>query len=246
MIQNRSFQASRERPDVQGASLVGAGLCRLQDCSLIAEADHRIANHLAMLAGHVRLKAAKLARHPETPARAAVGLLLGIEAEIAAVARLHRQLSGRMARGPADLAQELHEVCAPFQAGLSGDVVLLEDFEAGCAATADQILPLAQIVTEVITNALKYAYAEDRGGCVVVRLRRAGQDAAVIEIADHGPGFAASFDPARDGGLGFRVVRALADQLHATATFTSSGEGVRFKLTLPMAQDARTPGDAER
>ena len=224
------------KPTFSGAELNGSGLCRVQDCSLIAEADHRIANHLALLAGHVRLRAAELARRPEASGREAIRLLLvGVEAEISAVARLHRKLSAGSARAPADLADELHEVCAPFRSGLSGDVVVIEDFEAGCDVTADQILPLTQIVTEVITNALKHAYADGLGGLLIARLRKAGPGSAVIEIVDHGPGFPSAFNPATDGGLGFRVVRGLTVQLDATASFSSSADGVCFRLTLPLA-----------
>jgi two-component sensor histidine kinase len=237
MIQANISRASAARP-AAAANPFGVGLCHLQDCSLIAEADHRIANHLTMLAGHVRLKAANLARQPGSPDLATAALLLGIESEIAAVARLHRQLSGGAARASADLAHELHEVCAPFRSGLSGDVVLIEDFEAGCTGTADQILPLTQIVTEVITNALKYAYAAGLRGFIEARLRRAGPATAVIEIADHGSGFPAAFDAATSGGLGFRIIRALTEQLRATASFTSSDDGVRFTLTVPLARIA--------
>ena len=226
------------KPTFSGAELNGSGLCRVQDCSLIAEADHRIANHLALLAGHVRLKAAELAKRPEASGCDAIQLLLlGVQAEISAVARLHRKLSGRNAQAPSDLAHELHEVCAPFRSGLSGDVVVVEDFEPGCAVTADQVLPVTQIITEVITNALKHACGNGRAGLLVARLRKGGPGAAVIEIIDHGPGFPSTFDPAKGGGLGFRVVRALAVQLDATASFSSTADGVRFRLALPLARN---------
>ena len=94
---------------------------------------------------------------------------------------------------------------------------------------------MTQIVTEVITNALKHAAGDGRGGLLVARLRKGEPGCAVIEIIDHGPGLPTTFNPATDGGLGFRIVRALAAQLHATASFASSGEGVRFKLSLPLA-----------
>jgi two-component sensor histidine kinase len=226
------------KPTLPRAELNGEGLCRLHDCSLIAEADHRIANHLALLAGHVRLKAAELAKRPEASGREAIQvLLLGLQAEIAAMARLHRKLSGGNAQAPSDLAHELHEVCAPFRSGLSGDLLLVEDFEPGCPVTAEQILPVTQIVTEVITNALKHAAGDGRGGLLTARLRKGEPSSALIEIIDHGPGFPSAFNPATDGGLGFRVVRALTLQLEATASFSSSAAGVRFTLSLPLAGD---------
>jgi two-component sensor histidine kinase len=182
----------------------------------------------------MRLQAAKIARQAEAPTHDAVQLLLlRFDAEISAVARLHRQLSAGKWRAPADVADELREVCAPFRSGLSGAATVIEDFERGCTVTPDQILPLTQIVTEVITNALKHAYAGERNGVIRVNLRKAGDGAAVVEIVDQGWGFPVGFNPVTDGGLGFRVVRALAEQLHAAVAFDSSGEGVRFRLTLP-------------
>jgi two-component sensor histidine kinase len=236
-MRDNAATALAPTPTSPRAKLNAAGLCRRQDCSLIAEADHRIANHLALLAGHVRLKAAELAKRPEASGRDAIQLLLlGVQAEISAVARLHRKLSGGNAQTSSDLADEMHEVCAPFNSGLSGDLVVVEDFEPGCHVTADQILPVTQIVTEVITNALKYAAGDGRGGLLVARLRKGEPGSAVIEIIDHGPGFPSAFNPATDGGLGFRVVRALAVQLEATASFSSTAEGLRFTLTLPLAR----------
>lgn len=115
--------------------------------------------------------------------------------------------------------------------------LLVEDFELGCRVTAEQILPVTQIVTEVITNALKHAAGDGRGGLLMARLRKGEAGSAAIEIIDHGPGFPSAFNPATDGGLGLRVVRALTVQLEATASFSSTANGVRFRLTIPLAEN---------
>jgi two-component sensor histidine kinase len=117
---------------------------------------------------------------------------MGVQAEISAVAHLHRKLSGGNARAPSDLAHELHEVCAPFRYGPSGDLVVVEDFEPGCSVTVDQILPVTRIVTEVITNALKHAAGDGGGGLIVARLRK-GDRVRPSLIIDHGPGFPGAF-----------------------------------------------------
>ncbi len=69
---------------------------------------------------------------------------------------------------------------------------------------ADQVTPLGLIVSELMTNALKYGQ-----GNVTVGLRRvpAGLEVAV---EDGGPGFPDSFDPRRKTGLGMRLIAALA------------------------------------
>ncbi|HEY2357912.1 MAG TPA: ATP-binding protein [Phenylobacterium sp.] len=206
--------------------------CPRRHCTIVAEADHRIANHLAMLAGQVHLRAAELACQADAPNRESVCLLLlGLEAEISAVARLHRLLSAGGSKASADLADQLHEVCATINTGVSGAVVV-EDLSRGHVVDAELLLPVTQIVAEVITNAVKHAYPAGKG-TILVSLREVGAGKTVIEVVDHGSGFPPGFDPLRGGGLGFRVVRALAKQIHAVATFQSSGLGVRFQLALP-------------
>ena len=70
--------------------------------------------------------------------------------------------------------------------------------------TADQVTPLGLIVSELLTNAVKYGQ-----GRVLVSLRRVPAGLEVM-VEDGGPGFPASFDPARRTGLGMRLIAALA------------------------------------
>ena len=70
--------------------------------------------------------------------------------------------------------------------------------------TADQVTPLGLVVSELVTNAIKYG-----SGGITVTLRRIPTGIEVM-VEDGGPGFPASFDPASRKGLGMRLVLALA------------------------------------
>jgi two-component sensor histidine kinase len=200
----------------------------------LAEADHRIANHLALLTGYVRLKAADLARQSAAPSRDSVHLLLeGVGAQIDAVSRLHRRLAADGSRASADLGEHLHVICASFASGLSGAITLIEDLPFGCAVRSDQVLPLTQIVAEVVTNALKHAHPGGEAGAILVRCRKDDMGAALIEIIDDGAGLPETFNPQTDGGLGFRLLQALGRKLGALIAFESTKPGLRFRLTLP-------------
>lgn len=201
---------------------------------LLAESDHRIANHLALLMGYIRLKAADMDRQREAPSRQAVHMLLdGVGAQIAAVAKLHRALVSNNLLRSADLGEHLRDVCAPFAGGLSGGARIVEDLAPGCLVRPEQVLPLSQIAAEVITNALKHACDGAGSGAVLVRCRNDAGGDVQLEIIDNGGGFPAGFDPAMYGGLGFRLVRGLSQKLGARIVFESTAGGVRFCLTLP-------------
>jgi two-component sensor histidine kinase len=204
------------------------------DQNISQAADHRFANHLALLSGFVRLKASDFARKPTAAGAAAVQLALeSIGVQIDAMARLHRSLASGSQTGWADLAEHVHHICAPLSSLLAGRIALVEDVQPGCWVAPDQIFPLAQVVAEVVTNAIKHAYAEDQVGTIIIRGRTDAAGAIVVEIVDGGAGLPDSFDMTRDSGLGFRLIRALARRLEASVRVQSGLSGLRFRLTIP-------------
>jgi two-component sensor histidine kinase len=217
---------------------------RQADQQLAQAADHRFANHLALLSGFVRLKASDFARKPTPATVSAVQLVLeSIGAQIDAMARLHRSLALSGRTGCADLGEHVHDICAPLSSLLAGRITLVEDISPGCWIAPDQILPLAQIIAEVVTNAIKHAYAEGQAGTIVIHARTDGNGAVVVEIADGGAGLPDGFDITRDSGLGFRLIRALARKLKASIEVQSGRSGFRFRLTI--APDAAPPSTGE-
>lgn len=209
---------------------------------LLAEADHRIANHLALLIGYVRLKSVDMGSQGEAPSLEAMHVLLdGVGAQIAAVARLHRALVSDSPQGPADLGERLHEVCAPFALGLGGAATIIEEFAPGCVVRPEQVLPLSQITAEIVTNALRHACDGARPGRVLVSCHGDPNGVVRVEVVDSGGGLPAGFDPEADGGLGLRMVRGLGRKLGARITFESTTDGTRFCLTLPRPEPALDP-----
>ena len=206
-----------------------SGSC--QTCVPASEADHRIANHLGMLSGFVQLKAKDLVPSLPKASRAIVQLTLdAISAQIQMMSRLHRSLASRTPRSGLDLSDHLHDIGSPFMSGLSGAIVLTENLSPGCIVRDDQILPLTQIVSEVLTNAIKYSHVNNQPGKVRLACHKLQDGQIEIEITDNGRGLPVLIDPNTAGGLGFQLIRALATQLGAVFAFESSESGVRFWL----------------
>jgi two-component sensor histidine kinase len=204
----------------------------------VEEADHRIANHLALLTSYVRLQAAELAGQCAEPSRDSVRLLLAsVGAQIDSVARLHRSLAASGRREEVELSEHLHAVCAPFASGLSGASELFEDFQDGCVVRPDHVLPLTQIVAEVITNAVKHAHTDGEAGVILARCGKDEAGAVTVEVINDGTGLPEAFNPDTDGGIGFRLLRTLGKQLGALIAFESCRDGLCFRLTLPAARD---------
>jgi two-component sensor histidine kinase len=202
-----------------------------EDFDPASEAHHRIANNLSLLAGCVRLQASTVA---EPLDKESVQLMLAeTAARIGAVGQLHRMLS-QEPHGEVDLGEQLELMCAAFQPFVSmrGPMELLCDLPRGCRVRSNQIVPIAMIVTEMITNAIKYSHPAGAPGRIEVGCQ-GGSDHLAVEVRDDGVGLPENFDPQTDGGLGFKVLHSLAAQLGATPVFDSSPLGLCFQLRVP-------------
>lgn len=209
------------------------------ECIIVAEADHRIANHLAILSGLVRQK---LSSAGEGSAADAWLALNAVRLQMDAVANLHRALTNH-AFAAVELDNQLRLVVSSFSELFEAQVSILQDFATGAELEPRHLLPLTQIVSEILTNAVKHAGGPGRCGRIIARSRMAPDGAAVIEIADDGRGLAGDFDPTRDGGLGFRVIRSSAKALDAAIEFHSSERGLCFRLILPQAARSQSRTD---
>jgi two-component sensor histidine kinase len=213
----------------------------------LSEAQHRIANNLALIAGYTRLQATRLNKAGQPlSAREVCIALEEVAARIETVGELHRLLSAAPGQSEADidLGQFLAKLCASLMQTVSfaGDTAITHDDAGGCLVRPDQATPVALIVSELVTNALKYAHPAGVTGRIKVSCRPLGLGLGaglVVEVTDDGVGLSEDFDPLTDGGLGFRVVRGLARQLGATLNYESTGLGLTVRLTLAAEDEHR-------
>jgi two-component system, sensor histidine kinase PdtaS len=92
--------------------------------------------------------------------------------------------------------------------------------------TADMSVSLGLIVTELVINALKHAFPEDRGGDIVVSYRSVAD--WTLSVVDNGVGMPS---PAvRKPGLGASIVEALAKQLGASVRIADASPGASISI----------------
>jgi two-component sensor histidine kinase len=71
-----------------------------------------------------------------------------------------------------------------------------------------------------------------------VKAIQVGERIVLISVRDSGVGLPAGFDPSTSKRLGTRLVKALATQLDAELTQSSSANGTNFTLLVPIEPDA--------
>lgn len=221
-----------------GATTPIGGGSRPGNDDLHKEANHRIANNLASIAGLVRLHAADAsARLGDLYTGADVrGLLDEIGSRIETVGRLHRLLSEAPRGTTLDLGAYLAETADTLVDTLAneGGVRLSARGMQDCFLNADQAAPVALIVSELITNAVKHAHPAGAPGRIVVSCGTTMTGAVYVEVEDDGVGLPEDFDPWKNGGLGLEIIRGLSQQLGGKLLFDADGIGLRVRLTVPV------------
>jgi len=199
------------------------------------EADHRIANHLAMISGLLRNRANGLKRRTGhvTP-NEALGILEEVAFQIEVIASLHKLLSRRAYGGQIELDQYLRSVCNAAIPSLSiiGRVTPRLELNCGRFVAPDFAVSIALAVAELLTNAIKYAHPAGVDGKIVVTAMTSG-DRLLVEVADDGVGLPEGYDPTAAGGLGLRLVRQTAARWGGSVEFDASELGLCVRLDLP-------------
>ncbi len=103
--------------------------------------------------------------------------------------------------------------------------------------TLKQAMPAGLILTEIITNSLKYAFPSGNDKRISFKLKNRLSE-VTMEIRDNGIGLPADFDTSINSGLGLELVVELVKQINGRYEL-SGKEGVHFVLTIPSEQTSQ-------
>ena len=206
---------------------------------LIKEIHHRVKNNLQIVASLLNLQASRI-RAPE--AKAEFG---AARDRVRALATLHRHLYAEGGLHTIAMRPFLLELCGQlFQAmgEREGTRIRLTVDAPELDMSSDQAVPLALVVTEAVSNAVKYAFPDGRSGHVSVRLEKGAAGAVDLFIDDDGVGIPAGRMETETGirdGLGIQLIRGFARQLGATLSVVEEyGTHYHLRLVLSAGQDA--------
>jgi len=220
----RSEQARREA-EFDRRSLAAAQRSAALNETLLRELNHRVKNNLQTILALIRLRRRS---HGDNV------VLDEIDQRVWAIAEVHRLLYGSDEITRLDLSAFLHEVCRnnvmvpperPIAVTCEAEPVEID---------VNQATPVALIIVELLTNAVKHAFPDGRSGTIRITLRDRGE-VAELEVMDDGMGLPPG--PHRNSGL--RLVEGLVEQLEGSLEIVR-GNGTTFRVVFP-----KTEGGAE-
>ena len=209
---------------------------------LLREVHHRVKNNLQLIASILNLQMRRL------DAPEARKVLQNVQDRVIGLAAIHRNLyqSEHLSRLRADhLIEELLRHLFAVGAD-SGQGIDLRTDLAPVTLPADQLVPLSLLLTEAVTNGLKYLGPAEAGGRPWFRvgLQLEGDEVTLRVANSLGPHEAAA--PQEDGasstGLGRELIDAFALQLGARLDQGPSGAhgsaSWELRLTFPFPDPA--------
>jgi two-component sensor histidine kinase/CheY-like chemotaxis protein len=225
-LEDALFRRRLQRENDEAAEQVRVARDRAE--AMLREVNHRVGNSLQLVSTFMSLQLRHLA---DEGARNAVK---EAQARIEAVAHVHRRLytSGDMSSVAMDeylagLIDELGKSLGPDE----GSPTLTLEAEPMRVST-DQAVSLGVVVTELVTNAVKYAYAPGQGGEIRIILRPGADGRALLTVEDDGPGMG---DGAPKGtGLGGKIISAMASGLRSAVEIDKAHKGVRARLAFDL------------
>lgn len=195
---------------------------------LSREMSHRVKNSLAVVAGFLGLQA-RASDNAEVK-RA----LADARTRVEAVAAVHDQLWRQPSLEAIDVADFLVSLCAKLQENAPRHPIRCR--AAPVTVPADLAIPLGLFVSELVTNSIKYAYADGQGEIRVTAV--ADEGGLMLGVADDGVGLPAGLDISapRSASLGMRIVHSLANQLGGPLSVAPEVQGAHFSLPVLVAR----------
>jgi two-component sensor histidine kinase/ABC-type amino acid transport substrate-binding protein len=204
--------------------------------TMLREIHHRVKNNMQVVQSLLSLQASKF-DDPEV-----FSALVEAQSKIQSMALVHEFLYHSESLTDIDLqcyfekltlhlchvfAQPIHEINVEVHA-------------EGTHVDIDQAVPCGLIVTELVSNALKYAFSAGSDGRIWISATQGENHDMEMMVADNGMGLDKAVDPGTVQTLGMRLVTELVeDQLEGTWSVERNG-GTRWVIRWPLAAEKRT------
>jgi two-component sensor histidine kinase len=198
---------------------------------LIKEVHHRVKNSLQIVSSIASLQAHR------TDDSKALAAYASIRDRIRAVSLVHEKLYSLESGDMIDLSEYVRDLTTQLSEsyGLEGDGVILE--AESLSLPADLCIDIGLVLTELVSNAYKYALIPGKRGMIRVRLA-SESSVVVLSVADDGPGLPEGRQFEGATTLGFRLVSSLAKKWGASVELRR-GQGAAFVIRFPAGRGKR-------
>jgi two-component sensor histidine kinase/ligand-binding sensor domain-containing protein len=187
----------------------------------IKEIHHRIKNNLQVVISLLRMQSSQVKEEK------VVGMFKEAQKRILSMALLHE----KMQQGHGLKGIDVQEHLKTLIQGLIKSYAVGKDIDLNIKVSKiklgmETLTPLGLVVNELITNSLKYGFAEKSKGLITVQMKQLDNGSFEIFIGDDGVGFNPKEKPS---SLGTKLIGIFVKQLNGTITLLNQ-PGTKYKI----------------
>lgn len=195
--------------------------------TLLHEVDHRVKNNLQMISSLILMQSRTVS---DANLKRSLGTMLE---RIEALSTVHRRLYQSKDVSKFDVSDFAKDLISDLlTASGRSEINPTLDLEP-VVVPAEKATPVALMVNELVTNALKHAFKErpdgTRSGSIGIKMSQPDGHLN-IEVSDDGVGMAGA---SGDASFGMRLIKSLARQLRADIEWRDAGPGTRVVISMP-------------
>lgn len=184
---------------------------------LFREIHHRVKNNMQSMQSLVRMQ-----ELPES-------IKTDIQLRFAAMSAVHEHMYNRDAYAELDAPAFIASIAETLVRAYGSSAKLTLDIDP-LSINHERATPLALLINEVVTNALKYSNSRSEDTTISVSLKHISGDVAKLVISDNGPGF----DPETASlGMGTKIIRGMVMQLGGSPCYAFEN-GTRFSTEINL------------
>jgi PAS domain S-box-containing protein len=202
---------------------------------LLKEIHHRVKNNLQVISGLLNLQA----HHITDP----VSRMIYKESQnrVITMALIHEDLYQSTDLSSVDLGAYIENLAENLFSSykVGHDRVKLELDVEHTDMVVDTAIPCGLIINELISNALKHGFPDNRAGTVTVRFQSLGDKKYYLEVSDDGVGMPPGLDLTNTTTLGMQLVTVIVEQLAGTMEIKGE-QGASFKIYFDEYLEAGT------
>ncbi len=193
--------------------------------NLLREVHHRVKNNLQITSSLMNMQKRKLT------SQEAITAIEDSQARILAIALTHQKIYQEKDSKAVNLSEYLNDL-------MEHEKKISSSFshQIDCpdiSIDLDTAVPLALIISELATNAVKHAFPDStKYNELLIEVKRVNNEDVSLTMLDNGQGLPDDFDIKNAEGIGFEIIRALCRQISAKLTYESNGAGTQFSIVF--------------
>ncbi|MDO8869943.1 MAG: histidine kinase dimerization/phosphoacceptor domain -containing protein [Methanobacteriaceae archaeon] len=189
---------------------------------LLKEIHHRVKNNMQIISSILSLQSRQIT-DPET-----INIFKESQSRVKSMSMIHERLYKSENLSSINFGEYINSLSLDLLGTYASnpDLIELNINAEKIEINIDTVIPCGLILTELVSNAFKYAFPEERKGKITIDFYKE-RDLFTLKVSDNGVGLPKSLDYKNTKSLGLLLVNSLINQIDGDLTLETS-EGTTF------------------